>query len=88
VNHVIGQTIDAVQERVIDPISPRIEAMDMLLRPIDDWVASHLIIHWRDKVWQHAVTWLGTQEPTSREGLRKRIEADTLHVSHLILLER
>ena len=88
VNHVIGQTIDAVQERVIDPISPGIEVMDMLMRPVDDWVASHLIIHWRDKVWQHVVTWLTIHEPATREGLRKQIEADTLHLSHLILLER
>ena len=87
VNDVIGRTIDTVQDTVIERWSPLMDVVDKLLGRLDEWLISHLITHWREKVWQQAVQVIETADPTTREQLRQQIEASTLKRADAILLK-
>ena len=87
VNHVIGQTVDRVQDTVVERLAPALDIVDKLLGPLDEWLASRLISHWRDQVWQHAVLLIETPQPVERERLRRHVEAASLQRADAILLD-
>lgn len=88
VNAVIGRTIDSVQDGVLEPLSPSLEVVDWLLGPFDEWLTSRLIAHWRDKVWQDAVTLLEMTVPAARAQQHQQIEIRTLQRANAILHSR
>ena len=87
VNDVIGRTIDAVQDRVIERLTPAMDLVDKLLGPLDEWMISRLITRWRDEVWGQAVQLMETPEPGERERLRRQVEAASLRRANAILLD-
>jgi hypothetical protein len=87
VNHVIGESIDAVQANVIEPLDPELRVVDEMLGPVDEWLTSHLIARWREEVWEKAVALLETSEQPAREQLRRQVEAATLKRADVILLK-
>ena len=86
VNEVIGQTIDIVQDQVIEPVAPGMDLIDTMLGPLDEWLTSRLIAKWREEVWQNAVAWLKAADAAEREALRRQIESTTLKRADAILL--
>jgi len=80
VNQIIGETVDAVQDQVIDRHSPWYDFVDKLLGPIDEWLTSRLISHWREEVWENAICYLELATPEEREALRQRIERQAMQL--------
>jgi hypothetical protein len=80
VNRIIGETVDAVQDQVIDRHSPWYDFVDKLLGPVDEWLTSRLISQWREEVWENAVRYLAAATPEERETLRQRIEQQALRL--------
>ncbi len=74
VNRIIGETVDAVQDQVIDRHAPWFKVIDVLLGPTDEWLTSHLIAHWREEVWEHTSRYLELTTPEERAALRQHIE--------------
>ncbi|MFN8596491.1 MAG: DUF5995 family protein [Anaerolineae bacterium] len=87
VNSIIGQTIDSVQDQILEPQSPWLDVVDRLMGPVDEWLISELIEHWRDEVWRQAVQYLDTSTAEEREALRVHIEKSALRRGHDILGE-
>lgn len=87
VNEIIGRTIDAVQDSIIERETPAMDIVDKLLGPADEWLISRLIARWRDEVWQEAVRLLETRDLQARKTLRDQVEAATLRRAAAILLE-
>lgn len=85
VNAVIGRTIDAVQEQVLDPVMPLMAIIDELLGPVDEKLVSHLITHWRETVWHNAMQLLEANEPSERSRLIGQIEQAALRIANLIV---
>ena len=86
VNDVIGLTIDTVQDQVIEPSSPPMAILDAALGPLDEWLTSSLISHWREEVWQNALRYLAATRSAEQETLRRQIEAITLKRAKAIQL--
>ena len=86
VNEVIGSTIDAVQDQVLEPASPALDLVDRLLGPIDEMLISRLISRWREDVWQNAVHLLETGEMDQQVQLIRKIEQDALEIGETICL--
>ena len=86
VNAIIGETIDRVQDQILEVRSPWLDVIDKLLGPVDEWLISEVITHWRDDVWRAAVQYLETPTPEEREVLRHHIEAEALRLGHAILV--
>ncbi len=84
VNEVIGRTIDAVQDQVLDPMMPLMVLIDELLGPVDELLVSHLITHWRETVWRDTMQLLETGDPSERARLIHGIEQAALKTASLI----
>lgn len=84
VNEVIGHTIDAVQDQVLERTAPVMDIIDRLLGPIDEMLISRLITHWRETVWRNAMRVLETNESGERARLIQRVEGEALSLGRII----
>ena len=87
VNQVITETIDAVQDQILDRYSPMMEVVDEVFGRLDEWVAAKMIAGWRDDVWEKAVRWVEDPAEDERQAMRKDIEERSLHFARLFLLD-
>ena len=55
VNEVIGRTMDAVQDGVVERYAPWMDVTDRLLGPSDEMIVSKVINIWRGRVWNNAI---------------------------------
>jgi hypothetical protein len=78
VNHVIHQTINAVQDKVIGRYDPEFHVMDKLLGPLDEWMTTLLITEWREEVWKHATILVEATQPGPRDALLNQVEKISL----------
>lgn len=78
VNRVIAETVDQVQDEVLERHSPALDLVDRLLGPLDEWLAARMIAHWRDEVWENALAWLAAADIEQRAALRDKVEAAAL----------
>ena len=85
VNEIIAATVDAVQDDVIEPTAPKMDLVDKLLGPLDEWLIARLISRWRQEVWEHAVIMLASPAQ-QRETQRAQVEALTHRRARAILL--
>jgi hypothetical protein len=83
---IIGLTIDAVQDQVLEPAMPLMALVDRLLGPVDERLISKLITHGREKVWLHATRLLDTDNPDSQKKLIQQIEEEAIETGKFILL--
>ncbi len=84
VNRVIGQTIDAVQDQVLEPAMPWMEAVDSVLGRVDEWMISSLISGWRESVWNNAVRMLEAQDEQRRSVVGLAVERSALRRARAI----
>jgi hypothetical protein len=84
VNEVIGRTIDAVQDQVIEPAMPALDLFDRLLGPLDERLISALLVRWRENVWQYAVRLLEATGPQDHARLLDEVEQDALKMGGVI----
>ncbi|HHY55000.1 MAG TPA: hypothetical protein GYA08_06140 [Chloroflexi bacterium] len=87
VNAIIARTIDEVQDEIVEPATPALRIVDLLLGPLDEWATVHLIAGWREEVWQHAVAILTAADAASREALRSAVETRTLRRAAWVLAD-
>jgi hypothetical protein len=72
---------------VIERLVPRMDLVDKLLGPLDEWMISTLITHWRDDVWRQAVDLLEMEDNEACEVRKNQIEQQTISRANTILLE-
>lgn len=78
VNTIIAETVDQVQDEVIEPSAPSLDLIDKALGPFDEWLISRLIARWRDDVWHGALRMVKTSSGKAREALRLQLETTAL----------
>ena len=84
VNEVIGSTIDAVQDQVLEPAMPVIDVIDKLFGPVDEKLISSLLGHWRENVWHYAVQILGAMDVEDQSRLRIEMESEAIKMGRII----
>ena len=85
VNRIIGETTDEVQDTVVERLSPWTNLLDVLLGPMDEWLTSKLISHWREDVWETAVRYVEVADEETRADLRRHIEESAMERGKLML---
>jgi hypothetical protein len=85
VNAIIARTIDEVQDEIVEPATPALRIVDLLLGRLDEWATERLITGWREEVWQHAVAMLEAADAAGYEDLRGAVEASTLRRAAWVL---
>jgi hypothetical protein len=73
INRIINNTINEVQDEVVDHYQPLFAVADRLLGPLDEWMTSLLISEWREEVWKHAIRLLEQEEPDQRAIIRQQV---------------
>ena len=86
VNQIIAETIDAVQDKVIERHDPGLDLIDRLLGPVDERAIAHIITRWRDDVWETACTLLEAENQEEQEQIRAQLETRSLRRARLMLL--
>lgn len=84
VNDVIGRTIDAVQDQILEPAMPVMRIIDTLLGPVDELFLSRLIAHWRENVWAHSLRLLEEEDPARHARLIVDIDQEALKIGGFI----
>lgn len=74
VNQIIGETIDSVQDQVIEREAPFMKVVDNLMGRVDEWLLSELIASWRTDVWHEGCTMLTSESDEQKEALRLSLE--------------
>jgi hypothetical protein len=88
VNEVIGCTIDAVQDQVVEPAMPVMDLIDRLFGPLDEKMISGLLARWRENVWRYAVQLLEAEEEQAYARLIGEVEQDAIRTGDFISLKR
>jgi hypothetical protein len=84
VNQVIGCTVDAVQDQVLEPAMPVLDLIDRLLGPLDERMISSLLAAWREDVWHNAIQLLDTRDARKRREVLQSVEDNALKISEMI----
>lgn len=87
VNVIIAQTVDSVQDQVIERYNPEMDLVDKLMGSLDEWLISRLIASWRDLVWRNAIDRVMAPQ-AERELLTQKVEKACLEIANSILLNR
>ena len=85
VNEIIYQTINGVQDQVVERYSRLMGLVDVLMGPVDEWMTSGLIRDWREEVWENAVHILEASGETERDALLLAIRQRAVQRAHAIL---
>jgi hypothetical protein len=87
VNEVIGYTIDAVQDQVLEPAMPVMDIIDKLFGPFDEKLISSMLGHWRENVWRHAMRLLETPDMDGQASLVRECELEAIRMGERIGLK-
>jgi hypothetical protein len=84
INQIIEQTIDSVQDQVLEPAMPVMRLVDSLLGPVDEFLISGLISQWRELVWVNASSLLEMGDEDQRANRIAEIEQEVLRIGRMI----
>jgi hypothetical protein len=85
VNRIIGETIDAVQDQVIEREAPFMKVVDSLMGRVDEWLLSELITNWRSEVWNESCAMLSAETEEQKELLRLSLEDNVIKKANQML---
>lgn len=85
VNEIIFDTIDRVQDQVIERDNPEMDVVDKLMGPLDEWLTSRLITAWREQVWQDATRLVDQPQDGERQDISAQVESRALQRTEVIL---
>lgn len=85
VNTIIAETIDEVQDTVLEPAAPLMDLVDKGLGRLDELVISRLITRWRRGVWEHSVRMMEASSPQARAAAREAMEGAALRRAEALL---
>jgi|YNPBryunderm2012_1023409.scaffolds.fasta_scaffold03280_7 hypothetical protein len=88
VNEVIAETIDAVQDTILEPAEPFMGVVDTVFGRLDEHLISRLITRWRGGVWQHGVRLLEAASAAERATPWQAMEAQALRRAEALLGQR
>lgn len=86
VNDIIAQTVDAVQDQVLEPAMPWMDLFDKLLGHEDERLISSMLTNWRKIVWDYAVMLLNTDIAGEQAYILQQVEAHAIKLSRVIMM--
>jgi hypothetical protein len=87
VNQIIAETVDTVQDQVIERYAPATDLIDKLFGPVDEWLTARVISEWRDDVWESAVALLEAEDEQEEELVRRELEQRSLRLARIFLFD-
>ena len=84
VNTIIAETIDQVQDEVIEKYAPRMDWVDRLMGPLDEHLIALLIRRWRTQVWERAMAFCHCGEGKEQQKLQQELEKAVIKTAQWI----
>lgn len=75
VNTIIAETIDCVQDEVVQPYARLMRVVDVTCGPLDEWLTARLLRAWRADVWDQAIALITAPDELARLELRRQTAA-------------
>ncbi len=72
VNTIIAETIDCVQNEVVQPYARLMQLVDVSCGPLDEWLTARLLRAWRADVWDQAINLVIAPDNLTRMELRQQ----------------
>ncbi len=85
VNTIIGETIDKVQDEVVEKHAPRMDLIDKLMGRLDERLITGLIRRWRKSVWQHTLELLNSSGDSQVQDRIQKVEQGVLQTARWIV---
>lgn len=85
VNDIISQTIDAVQDDILEKDNRIMQFLDSALVNIDEWMIGRFVKNWRDQVWSQAIRLIVSEDEDTTRILHDKVEARALHLAGWIM---
>jgi hypothetical protein len=85
VNDIIAETIDQVQDEVVERESPLLALVDWLGGRMDEFVIVEMLTGWRGEVWRKGVEMVEAADDDGRAALRQSLEQTCLRRAQRIL---
>lgn len=87
VNEIIAETIDRVQDEVVERHDPAMDWIDRAFGRLDEKLLSLLITHWRGDVWEQAIELLHCPCEEDVEACRRELEKEVMERARRIALD-
>lgn len=85
VNQIIAETVDRVQDTIVERHMPLLDLVDRLGGPVDEWLTARVIGRWRREVWVAAEKMLDAGDAAAQEALRQELERRAVVRARLFL---
>ena len=85
VNDIIRQTIDAVQDDILEKDNPLMSVIDIAMFRVDEWLISRFVNNWRDQVWSQAIKLTTSEDEHETVVLQDKVETRALHLARWIM---
>ncbi|MCI4669495.1 MAG: DUF5995 family protein [Bacteroidia bacterium] len=85
VNTIIAETIDKVQDEVVEKHAPGMDIIDKLMGRLDEKLIAGMISNWRKSVWKHTLQLLESKGGESVQAQILEIEEDVMKKARWIV---
>jgi hypothetical protein len=87
VNTIIRETIDQVQDEVVEVDTPWMDFIDKAMGRLDERLFGNLISAWRKEVWKNTLLLIDCKDEKERADLIRKLEQDVLKKAKWIRLK-
>lgn len=84
VNTIIAESIDEVQDEVIEKYSPGMDWVDKLMGRLDEQLIAALIRRWRNRVWERALDLCTCASAQKEKSLHQELEEEVMETARWI----
>lgn len=85
VNEIIRETIDVVQDDILEKDNQVMQLLDLALLNLDEWMIGQFVKNWRDQVWSQAIKLIVNEDQKSNRILNTKVETRALHLASWIM---
>ena len=85
VNRIIAETVDTVQDEVLERHNPAMQIVDACCLRLDEWWTGRLLASWRSDVWRQAVELVEAAEPRVEAECHERVSLAAMRRTQLLL---
>lgn len=87
VNQIIKETIDQVQDEIVEQYSPSMDLVDKAMGRLDEWLLGNLITRWREGVWENTQQMMNCSNEEQKKAFVAQLEKDVLQRANWLELK-
>lgn len=86
INRIIANTVDEVQDEVLERYSPAMDLVDRAFGRLDELIIARLLSGWREQVWKQVMRWVDISSVEGRDNFLQQVESASVQRGQMIQL--